>query len=161
MTTGALGWYLHSRLWITQILMTRSRIVSPTTIGHSLHTITLELIDPWGIWMWFSKCNIDIVFLIDIRIFRFSSDRAFAWMPLGLIHDTSSLLQEWLGAISQQAITSRYYLSQCWPRFMSPHVITEQDELFSNAWPQSVNIFEAETKWSPLCRRMFKYILLK
>ena len=40
---------------------------------------------------------------------------------LGLIHDKSSLLQEWLGAISHQAITSRYHLSQCCPRSMSPH----------------------------------------
>ena len=71
-------------------------------------------------------------------------------MSLGLIHDKSSLLQE---CHHPTTITSLYYLSQCWPRAMPPHCVTQQDELFSNAWPQSVNIFEAETKWSPLCRR--------
>ena len=53
--------------------------------------------------MWFSKCTLNLDFLIGI--FRFSSDSALAWMPLGLIHDKSLLLQEWLGAIIQQAIT--------------------------------------------------------
>ena len=112
--------------------MTRSHFVSPTTIGHSLHTI-----------------------------FRFSSDSAFARMPLGLIHDTSSLRQEWLGAIIQQAITSGY--TQIYPDiYMPPHGGTLQDELFSNAWPQSANIFEAEIKWChPFADDMMKYIFLK
>ena len=59
-----------------------------------------------------------------VGIFRFSYDSAFTWMLLGLNHDKSSLLQEWLGAISQQAITSRHYLSQCWPRSTSPYGVT-------------------------------------
>ena len=104
-----------------------------------------------GTWMWFWKCNLNFVYLIVV--FRFSSDSAFAWMPLGLIRDKSSLLQEWLGAIIQQTITSRYYLSQCWLRSMPPRGVTQQVELFSNGWPYSVNIFEADTKWSPFCRR--------
>ena len=44
-------------------------------------------------------------FYFQIGIFWFSSDSTFAWMSLGLIHDKSLLLQEWLGAIIQQAIT--------------------------------------------------------
>ena len=35
------GWQCHSWLWIPQILITRSHFVSPTAIGHSLHTIAL------------------------------------------------------------------------------------------------------------------------
>ena len=52
--------------------------------------------------MWFWKCILNFDFLIGII---FSSDSAFAWMPLGLIHDKSFLLQEWLGAIIQQTFT--------------------------------------------------------
>ena len=62
------------------------------------------------------------------------------------VPDILPLMQEWLGAIIQQVITSRYYLSQCWPRSMPLHGVTQQDELFLNAWPQSVNIFEAEER---------------
>ena len=54
---------------------------------------------------------LDVIFKMHFK-FCFSnwylqifSDSAFAWMPLGLIHDKSLLLQEWLGAIIQQAIT--------------------------------------------------------
>ena len=140
--SGSLGEYLtkchkflYRSLWLhvpwadtlirdTQVLITWSHFVSPTK-SQAPH-----------------DCSLTHVFLIGI--FRFSSDNAFAWMPLGLIHDKSSLLQEWLGTIIQQAVTSRYYLSQCWPRSMPPHGVTQQDELLSNAWPQSVNIFEAD-----------------
>ena len=99
--------------------------------------------------------------LYILHIFRFSSDKAFAWLSFGVIHDKSSLLQEWLGAISQQAITSRYYPSKCWPRSLSPHGVTEQDELFSNARPSLLTYLRPKQNGRYFGDDMFNYIFLK
>ena len=51
---------------------------------------------------------------------------ALRWMPLDLTDDKSTLVQ--VMAWCRQATS--YYLSQCWPRFMSPYGVTR---------PQCVN----------------------
>ena len=53
---------------------------------------------------------------------------ALRWMPLDLTHDKSTLFQ--VMAWCRQATS--HYLSQCWPRFMSPFGVTR---------PQWVNCF--------------------
>ena len=58
---------------------------------------------------------------------------ALRWMPLDLTDDKSTLVQ--VMAWCRQAPS--HYLSQCWPRSMSPNGVTR---------PQSVN--ELKTHWS-------------
>ena len=50
-----------------------------------------------------------------------SCEIALRWMPLDLTNDTSTLVQAM--AWSRQA--SSHYLSQCWPRSMSPYGVTK------------------------------------
>ena len=112
--------------------------------------------------MWFSKCNLDIVIWLvyvtsDFLLIEPSHECHWALFMIshhclrnGLVPSANKPFST---PPPHPHPTPRYYLSQCWPRYMSPHGVTEQDELFSNAWPQSVNIFKANTKWSPLCRR--------
>ena len=107
------------------------------------------------------KCNLDIVFLIGI--FRSSPDIAFASMQLGLTHEKSSLLQEWLGATSQQAITARYYLccSQCWSRSMSPHGVTGRMSYSQAHIPSLLPYLGPRENGHHFADDMFKYIFLK
>ena len=53
-------------------------------------------------------------------IFRFSHDDALRWMPRDLTDDKSTLVQ--VMAWCRQATS--HYLSQCWPRSMSPYGLT-------------------------------------
>ena len=57
-TTCALGWNLHSGLWIPQILMTLFHFVSPTTIGHSPHDYFLT---HWSLG------DLDVIFKMQFR----------------------------------------------------------------------------------------------
>ena len=58
--------------------------------------------------------------LLLIGIFTSSKDNAFRWMPWDLTDDKSTLVQ--VMAWCHQATS--YYLSQCWPRSMSPYGVT-------------------------------------
>ena len=58
-----------------------------------------------------------------------SSEIALRWMPLDLIDDKSALVQ--VMAWCRQATS--HYLSQCWPRSMSPNGITRPQRLKVNS----------------------------
>ena len=69
-----------------------------------------------------SGCNskngiFNLVLLIGI--FRSPHDNALCWMPLDLTYDKSTLVQ--VMAWCRQATS--HYLSQCWPRSLSPYGI--------------------------------------
>ena len=70
-----------------------------------------------------------------------SYEIALRWMPLNLTDDKSTLVQ--VMAWCRQATS--HYLSQCWPRYMSPNGITR---------PQCVNIIGHFTD------NIFQYIFL-
>ena len=78
--------------------------------------ITYWLIIPWEIWMR------NVIFSLDwlIGIFTFSHDNVPRWMPQGLTDDKSTLVQ--VMGWCHQAIS--HYLSQCWPRSVSPYDVT-------------------------------------
>ena len=70
-----------------------------------------------------SECdskNVIFNLVLVTRIFRSSHDNALRWMPQGLTDDKSTLVQ--VMAWCRQATS--HYLSQCWPRFMSPYGVT-------------------------------------
>ena len=70
-----------------------------------------------------SKCNSkNVIFnlVLLIGIFRSSYDNALRWMPQDLTDDKSTLDQ--VMAWCHQATS--HYLSQCWPRFLSPYGVT-------------------------------------
>ena len=70
-----------------------------------------------------SECHSkNVIFnpVLLIGIFRSSHDNALRWMPQDLTDDKSILVQ--VMAWCRQATS--HYLSQCWPRSMSPHGIT-------------------------------------
>ena len=58
--------------------------------------------------------------LLLIGIFTSSNDYALRWMPWDLTNDKSTLVQ--VMAWCSQATS--HYLSQCWPRSMSPYGVT-------------------------------------
>ena len=66
------------------------------------------MIDDWGI-----SCKI-----------------ALRWMPLNLTDDNSTLVQ--VMAWCRQATS--HYLSQCWPRFMSPYSVTMPQWVNVHTW---------------------------
>ena len=67
-----------------------------------------------------SGCNFkSVIFnlILLIGILRSSNDNALRWMPQDFTDDKSILVQ--VMAWCRQATS--HYLSQCWPRSMSPH----------------------------------------
>ena len=104
-----------------------------------------------------------------------SCEIAISWMSLSLTDDKSPLVQ--VMAWCRQATS--HYLSQCWPRFMSPNGITRphwvkwnwldwahhlQPELDGN---HSTNLqfyidhFRDWTNWQPCCRQYFQLLFIK
>ena len=74
--------------------------------------------DSWEIWMKFEISNFKLLLMIvgwDIFC-----KIALKWMPLDLIDDKSTLVQ--VMAWCRRAPS--HYLSQCWPRSMSPYGIS-------------------------------------
>ena len=76
-----------------------------------------------------------------------SCEIALKWMPLDLIDDKSTLVQ--VMAWCRQATS--HYLSQCWPRSMSPNGISR---------PQWVNILRPTRNDCNFANDLFKYIFL-
>ena len=74
------------------------------------------LIGPWGIWMQLQKLNI-LNFDLPIGTSRASFDKVLRWMIQDLTDDKSTLVQ--VMAWCRQATS--HYLSQCWPRSVSPY----------------------------------------
>ena len=77
-----------------------------------------------------------------IGIFRSSHDDALQWMPQDLTDDKSKLVQ--VMAWCRQARS--HYLSQCWPRSISPYGITRpqwvnKDKMLVQLWTN---------KWHPI-----------
>ena len=92
-----------------------------------------------GIWQTISEqragCDFrNAIFnlIFHTGIFRSFFDNVFSWMPWHLTDDTSTLVQ--VMAWCSQA-TSRY-LSQCWPRSMSPYGVTRPQ------WFKSINTIQ-------------------
>ena len=76
---------------------------------------------------------------------------ALRWMPLGFTDDESTLVQ--VMAWCRQATS--HYLSQCWPRSMSPNGVTRpqwfNDDYDTDiGWLQSTPRRGSYTKWSEL-----------
>ena len=70
-----------------------------------------------------SECdskNVIFNIVLQIGIFRPSHDNVLLWMPQDLTDDKSTLVQ--VMAWCRQATS--HYLSQCWPRSVSPYGIT-------------------------------------
>ena len=70
--------------------------------------------------MWSQICNFQSRFMIGI--FRYSYDNTLIWMSHDLTDVKSTLVQ--VMAWCRQATS--HYLSQCWPRSVSPYGITRQ-----------------------------------
>ena len=73
-----------------------------------------------------------------ISIFRSSHDNALWWMPYDLSDDKSILVQ--LMAWCRQATS--HYLSQCWPRSMSPNGVTRRQWVKQPRWDTELRIFK-------------------
>ena len=67
-----------------------------------------------------------------IGIFRSSHDNSLRWMPQGLTDDQSTLAQ--VMAWCRQATS--HYLSQCWPRSLSPYCVTRPQWVKTAAFPR-------------------------
>ena len=90
-----------------------------------VHCVTINSLAPGT-----SQCdskNVIFNLVLLIGIFRSSHDNALWWMPQDLTDDQSTLVQ--VMAWCHQATS--HYLSQCWPRSLSPYGVTR---------PQWVNI---------------------
>ena len=107
-----------------------------------IHSTKDQLYSWTGQWFWCfnslatgrSECdskNVIFNLVLLIGIFRSSHDNALWWMPQDLTDDKSTLVQ--VMAWCRQATS--HYLSQCWPRSLSPYGITR---------PQWVNVL---THW--------------
>ena len=68
----------------------------------------------------------------QLRIFKSSYDNVLRWMPQNLTDDKSTLVQ--VMAWCRQATS--HYLSQCWPRSLSPYGITRPQ------WVKTIQLLE-------------------
>ena len=71
---------------------------------------------------------------------------ALRWMPLDLTDDKSALVQ--VMAWCRQ--TTCHYLSQCWPRSMSPNGVTRPQ------WVNTGSVVELNEKCNLVCKIIFK-----
>ena len=103
-------------------------------ILRGLHCTSVSVcsgIDTNSLAHWRSYCDFKNVILnldLLIGIFKSSYDNILRWMPQDLTDDESALIQ--VMAWCRQATS--HYLSQCWPRSLSPYGVTR---------PQWANIF--------------------
>ena len=95
------------------------------------------------------KCNLKLVILKGIsRIDIESIPMSLRWMPQNLINEKRTSVQ----AVAWCCQVASRYLSQCWPRSMSPYGITML---------QSVNKLWWEENGQHFADDIFKYLLLK
>ena len=74
--------------------------------------------------------NVIFNLVLLIRIFRSSYDNALRWMPQDLTDDQSTLVQ----VMAWCCQATSHYLSQCWPRSLSPYGITRPQWVKSTKW---------------------------
>ena len=106
----------------------------------------LKLTSPWEIWMKFLVLKFQIISVIDGWVI--SCELALSWTSLDLTDYKSALVQ--VMAWCRQA--TNHYLSQCWPRSLSPYGVT---------WPQWVNTLRPRQNGRRFADDTFKRILLK
>ena len=94
--------------------------------------------------------------VLPFGIFRSSYVKALRWLPQDLTDDKSTLVQ--VMACCRQ--TTSYYMSQCWPRSMSPTASLGHNGLniaMVPTWHSSHNIaiiyVWVDTRWLPWCVR--------
>ena len=77
-----------------------------------------SLIGPWGIWIKFCTYNFQTILVVDG--WGISCGSAPIWMSLGFTDDQSTLVHvmDWC------CQTTSHFLSQCWPRSLSPYCVT-------------------------------------
>ena len=77
-----------------------------------------QLTRAWKILLKFEISSFKLILVIDSRCI--SSKIALRWMPQNITNEKSTLVQ----VMAWCCQTTSHYLSQCWPRFMSPCSVT-------------------------------------
>ena len=86
--------------------------------GNILPCQTYDALTHWSLGCDFINSIFNLAFLIGIVISSY--ENALRWLPWDLMDDKSTLVQ--IMAWCRQATS--HYLSQCWPRSMSPNGVT-------------------------------------
>ena len=81
----------------------------------------------------FKTAIFNLVLLIGI--FTSSKDNALRWMPRDLTDDKSTLVQVMACCLTAPS----HYLSQCWPRFVSPNGLTRPQWVKNQMVPLHLN----------------------